>query len=170
LTQAAAAIRPTLAPPTAPPPTAAEVQGAQQKRHNRERRLVRYEQVAQLHRQGKTKRQIARELGLDRRTVRRWLRAGSYPERKSTSRSSSLDAYLGYLEDCLQQGCRNAAQLWRDLRERGFGGQPGIVRRWLRQRCGARAERSRREGKWKSQRDFQLFLTSRRPRNTRCRW
>jgi transposase len=53
LTQAATAIRPTPAPPTAPLPTAAEVQGAQQKRHNRERRLVRYEQVAQLHRQGK---------------------------------------------------------------------------------------------------------------------
>jgi transposase len=90
----------------------------------------------------KNKRQIARELGLDRRTVRRWLRAASYPERKSTRRSSSLDAHLGYLEGRLQQGCHNAAQLWRDLRERGFGGQPGIVRRWLRQRLGPRAERA----------------------------
>jgi transposase len=114
----------------------------QQKRHNRERRLARYEQAVALARQGKNRWQIARELGLDRRTVRRWLRAGGFPERKSTRRSSSLDAYLGYLEGRLQQGCRNAAQLWRDLREQGFRGQPGIVRRWLRQRLGPRAERA----------------------------
>jgi transposase len=29
------------------------------------------------------------------------------------------------------QGCHNAAQLWRELREKGFAGQSAIVRRWI---------------------------------------
>jgi transposase len=82
--------------------------------------------------------QIARELGLDRRTVRRWIRSNGFPERKPGCRVSSVEAYAKYLEQRLQQGCDNATQLWRELREQGFQGQHSIVRIWLHQRRGPR--------------------------------
>jgi predicted transcriptional regulator len=71
----------------------------------------------ELAQRGMTKRQIARELGMGRRTVRRWMRSDGFPERKPGLRSSAVDAYAGYLEQRWQQGCHNAAQLWRELKE-----------------------------------------------------
>ena len=45
------------------------------KRQRRERRTVRYESVMTLVRSGKSQSEISRTLGIDRRTVRRWIRA-----------------------------------------------------------------------------------------------
>ena len=43
-----------------------------------------------------------------------------------------VDQHREYLERRWQRGCRNAAQLWRELREQGFSGQSRIVREWVR--------------------------------------
>lgn len=60
-----------------PPPAAAETgRGVERRR----RRLQRYQQVMALHRQGMGLRQIAREMRLGRNTVRRYVRAGQFPE------------------------------------------------------------------------------------------
>jgi transposase len=45
-----------------------------------------------------------------------------------------LDAHREYLEQRWAEGCRNAAQLWRELVERGFRGRPTTVRAWAGQR------------------------------------
>ena len=60
-------------------PTVAE----RQKRQRRDRRLERYQRVVELHQLGYTQRAISTELGIQRKTVRRRLRAGRFPERKS---------------------------------------------------------------------------------------
>ena len=39
-----------------------------------------------------------------------------------------------YLERRWTEGCHNAAQLWRELVERGFSGRPGTVRQWAGRR------------------------------------
>ena len=109
---------------------------------NRESRHDCYERVMALAERGLTKRQIGRELGIDRRTVRRWMRSDGFPERKPACRSGAVDAHASYLDLRWQQGCHNAAQLWRELRERGFRGQDSIVRNWVRQHHGARFQRS----------------------------
>jgi transposase-like protein len=78
---------------------------------NRERRHSRYEQVMELARRGMSKLQIGRELGLDHRTVRRWMHSDGFPEHKRRCRVSSVEAYAHYLEQRLQEGWHNATQL-----------------------------------------------------------
>jgi transposase len=139
LTQSADAIRALEAPPPAVPPTVPkQPRAALMQAKNRERRHSRYEQVVDLARRGMNQLQIARQLGLDRRTVRRWMRSDGFPERKPGCRISSVEAHAKYLEKRLQEGRHNATQLWRELRERGFHGQQSIVRIWIRQRRGPR--------------------------------
>jgi transposase len=113
--------------------------GVQQQ--NRERRVARYESVMEQMRQGKSQREIARSCGLARKTVRRWISAHSFPERRPSCHSSTIDQHRSYLEQRWQQGCRNAAQLWRELRGQGFDGQSRTVRDWIRKYCGSQKQR-----------------------------
>jgi len=110
--------------------------------HSRERRQGLYRQVMDLVQRGMNHQQIAHQLGMGRRTVRRWLHAKGFPERKPIHRSSSVDAYAAFLDQRWQQGCHNATELWRELKQQGFSGQSSIVRNWLRQRHGRRSERA----------------------------
>lgn len=121
-------------PPSAQPPS--RKQRVQDQ--NKERRLARYEIVIEQVRQGASQREIARNCGLGRQTVRRWIRAHSFPERRPSSHSTTVDQHQEYLEQRWQQGCRNAAQLWRELREQGFAGQSRMVRDWIRKHRGSR--------------------------------
>ena len=45
-----------------------------------------------------------------------------------------LDAHEPFLDRRWSEGCRNAAQLWRDLVSLGFRGRPEIVRGWATRR------------------------------------
>ena len=100
-----------------------------------DRRDARFAEVARLRGQGLSLKAIARTLGLGRKTVRRWLRAGQAPTWRHTDCGTSiLDPYRAYLEERWQAGCHNAAALWRDLKAQGFAGQPGIVRAWATRR------------------------------------
>jgi transposase len=73
---------------------------------------------------------IARELGLGHKTVKRWLRAGHAPTWRKPPRPKMIDRYRAYLERRWQEGCHNAAQLWREVRDQGFTGKSGAVRLW----------------------------------------
>lgn len=109
---------------------------------NRERRLARYEAVRERFRQGLSQREIARQCGLSRKTARRFLSAQGFPERKTRCGSSCVDPHRDYLEMRWQQGCRNAAQLWRKLREQGFRGRPHTLCDWIHKHYGPRRCRS----------------------------
>jgi transposase len=119
------------APPRARTRRRTPTQAERQKAYRQEPRQARYAAVAELHRQGVPIRRIARQLGMARNAVRRWLRAGeAAPYRRAPGRSV-LDQHLSYVERRWAAGCRNAAELWRDLRkERGFKGGYDVVRRW----------------------------------------
>ncbi len=70
--------------------------------------------------------------GMHRRTVRRFVRADSFPERARPKRKpSALDQHRSYLEQRWREGCHNAARLWRELRQQGFRGCESIVRKHL---------------------------------------
>jgi len=47
---------------------------------------------------------------------------------------SMLDPYLGHLHGRLDEGCEDAAQLWRELQGIGFADPSKPVRRWLSER------------------------------------
>ena len=114
-------------------------------RNNRQRRLDRYEAVMENARLGLWQREIARQCGLSRKTLRRWLTADGFPERKRSCRHSSVERHREYLEQRWAQGCHNAAQLWRELQSRGFRGRPHTLRDWLQKQYGRRHERQQQQ-------------------------
>ena len=82
-----------------------------------------------------TIRGVARVLGVGRKTVRRWLRAGHAPTWRHADRGRSiLDSFSQYLEARWTAGYRNGTGLWREIHERGFTGQSGVVRQWAARR------------------------------------
>ena len=114
-----------VADPAVPPP----MTSAQRLQWQAWQRRVRvHADVIRLHRQGMAVRQIARELALSRNTVRRWLR-GEQPE-PCRPRMHSLDPWRAVLERRWTEGCRNGAQLWRELRTAGFVGGLRVVTEW----------------------------------------
>jgi transposase len=117
-------------PPPAPasslPPPAAEPQPA-----SRSRRKAIYEQVLELHQLGLSRRTIAARLGLDRSTVQRYVEADSFPERAGRRYHRRTDRFADYLKQRWGEGCRNAVQLFAELKARGFGGSYYSVRRRL---------------------------------------
>jgi transposase len=96
---------------------------------SRDRRHAQYERVMELASQGLGLKAIAKVVGLDRRTVRRWRRAGEFPERVPGYRRSCLDSFRDYLQQRFHEGCYNSVRLWHELREQGFAGSRSTVRR-----------------------------------------
>jgi len=92
--------------------------------------------VIALHQRGISQQAIAVQLGMERKTVRYWLRAGQFPERQITPRHSSVDRWLSYLEKRWAEGCHNRSQLWRELRTQGADFAAVTLRRWFRVRLG----------------------------------
>lgn len=126
-------------------PTAAE----QRSQASYARRQARYEEAARLKARGMPLKRIAAAIGVERKTVRRWLRAGGIPRWRQPRRIGRLGRYVDHLNRRWNDGCRNAAQLWRELPTLGFTGCPalcGIGRRWPRFRWRQPLECHRRAG------------------------
>ncbi len=102
--------------------------------HNRERRLATYQAVMEQISKGVTQHEAAQSCGLGIRTIRRWIRAREFPERKIGDRKSTVDQFSEYLEQRWTEGCHNGTQLWQEIRAQGFAGQCQIVRTWVRRR------------------------------------
>jgi transposase len=115
-----------------PPRTKRRVQ--QRREDRRAQRLARYDTVIALHQEGHSHAAISRQTGLGRKTVRRYLRAGAFPERSAApARPTMLAPYEPYLRTRWTEGCHNAHQLWREIRSQGYAGQAANVRRYLAQ-------------------------------------
>lgn len=92
-----------------------------------------YQRVQELHTSGMSLRQIGEELGLARNTVRKYFRQPPDPPMPTPRplRASQLDPYEDYLLERWSQGERNAAQLHREIRERGYSGSASLVRAYV---------------------------------------
>jgi len=96
----------------------------------RQRRLERYEQVVALFRAGHSQAAIRRTLGMERKTVRRWLRRGEFPERKPPHRRPpKVNEFAEYLQQRWKEGCHNASRLYQEIREKGYPGKRAMVAR-----------------------------------------
>jgi transposase len=84
-----------------------------------------------LHRQGLSPTAIARQLGIDRKTVRKYIARGFDPPTYALRpRPKSTDAFLPYLRERLAAFPElTAVRLWRELRERGFASGYTAVKR-----------------------------------------
>jgi len=102
----------------------------QQRQRRRSKRLARYQQIKQLQAKGVTLREIAKQMRLSRCTVRHMARATTFPERAGRPRRRGpLDNHEDYLRRRWQEGCRSAAELYREIEKRGFSGSSYMVRR-----------------------------------------
>jgi transposase len=104
-----------------------------QQQQLRAKRKEWYDQVVALHQAGKGVRTIARELHMNRQTVRRFVLAGGFPERAPRPAvPSKLDPYTAYLAERWAAGETNGRQLWREIQAQGFTGSLALVARWAR--------------------------------------
>jgi len=92
-----------------------------------------FDQVHALKREGWSIHRIARRVGLERETIRTYLRRDSPPDwSRAIPTPSPLDAHYGLLACRWREGCRNAAQLRRELMELGYRGSLKSVQRYVR--------------------------------------
>lgn len=119
----------TVAPPVEAPRTRRErLQG-----ERRARRQERYTKVRELQAHDVSIHEIARQMGISRQTVRRFLRVDQFPEySQRRPRRRKLDPFLPYLREQLAEGNDNGAALWRMLRDQhGYSGARSQVTQWV---------------------------------------
>lgn len=105
-----------------------------QKQVRRDKRVSHYEDVRTLVEQGLSQRAIARKLKLARAIVSKFAQAQAYPEThhpKRGERKSILNPYKGYVLHRWQQGCTNGAQLYDEIKARGYLGSEALLRMFL---------------------------------------
>ena len=99
--------------------------------------------ILELHRQGLSPTAIARQLGIDRKTVRKYIARGLEPPvyGPRQPRARSTDPFLSYLRERLARyPGLTAVRLWRELGERGYTGGYTAVKRAV---CGLRPDPTR---------------------------
>jgi transposase len=102
---------------------------ARRKQERREPRRGQYEQVVALHQHGASSVQIAKQVGLARGTVLKYLRAACFPEMAPRPRPRQIDPYVPYLQERWNAGEHNARALWREIRQQGYSAGEEQVRR-----------------------------------------
>src|SRR5262249_19193395 len=101
----------------------------------RAKRVERHQRVRQLHADGQPIRCIAAMVGLHRDTVRRYLRDERCPDWQSgRPRLTRMDAYRESIDQRLAEGCRNVAELQRELTSEGHRVSYHAVHRFVRRR------------------------------------
>jgi transposase len=114
--------------PPALPPAPRLTRQDQRRTERRAQRHARYEAVISLQRQGLPLTQIARELDLDRGTVRRFVCAAGFSEQASRrGRPSLLAPFTAYLQERWNAGEQNGQHLLAELRTQGYSGSSTIL-------------------------------------------
>jgi transposase len=97
--------------------------------------VIDYETFARIRdchdRQGLTIIQTARALGIDPRTVAKWLARARYERPRPPARSSLLDPFKGRITRLLDTHPYSAQQIFQRLREEGYGGGITILRDYV---------------------------------------
>jgi Transposase and inactivated derivatives len=93
-----------------------------------------YCQIRQLYIEKKLSfRQIARELKLDLKTVRKWARRESFQKAPPPKRESKLDAFKGQIVRLLERHDYSARQIFQQIKESGYAGRYTMVKDFVRQ-------------------------------------
>src|SRR5690348_5191449 len=81
---------------------------------------------------GEGVKRIARELGVDRKTVRRWLRLGGWQPRKPRARRRPIDQFTEFVAQRGPEVGWNGVVLQRELVSLGFAGSYQQLQRYLK--------------------------------------
>ena len=149
----APAIDPTVTPlaetPTAPtpeadakPPTATE----QRRAGKRQAREERFRRVKELTAEGLSVRPIARRLRMSRGAVLRYQRRETCPDWQPGRRNTTaVDPFAAFIAEWVAAGNRNSADLFRELKGKGFTGGYDAARRYLNRLIGSTGRPGRRD-------------------------
>jgi transposase len=99
-----------------------------------ERTRSRHAEIHELLAQGHNQAEVCQILGLSEGTVRKFRRAATVEELlvNGNRQPTCFQGFVPYLRKrVLQEGCDNAAQLCRELREQGYQGNVRTIRRYL---------------------------------------
>jgi transposase len=128
---------PITGPEPGPPAEPAQVSPPEPAGKFAERARRHHTMVHELLAEGQPIRTIARQLGWGRHTVQRYARAATWQElvdcRWQAPRPSMLDPFKPRLDQRAEEGCGNAAQLFREISSAGYTGSYSTVRDYLDQ-------------------------------------
>ncbi len=85
---------------------------------------------------------IAEQLGVHPRTVRRALDRGGPPTPRRGRRGSLLDPYRPLVDQLLAEGVWNAVVIWRELQARGYPGGLSLLRKYIHPKRALRPSRA----------------------------
>lgn len=90
-----------------------------------------------MHKQGYSKKRIARELGISINTVRKYIQTASHPVyRKREFKPMKLDPYREYVKKRIEDAYPHwvpATVIYREIKSRGYVGKISMLRNYLRQ-------------------------------------
>lgn len=137
--------------------------------------LEEWMELQAMYQRGMSQSEIARQLGLDRKTVRKYLHGPPQSYGPRVRRPWKLDPYRSYLRERWEQGVHNAHKLFWEIQKRGYAGGYTQVRRLVsgwreeeRERAFVRFETSPGEqsqfdgahfGNWQGHRLYGFALT-----------
>lgn len=99
--------------------------------HRRSRQAI-FDQIHRLHKAGISIATIVRETGFGSRTVRRWLKCDTPPERRASApKPCSPHHFLDYLSRRSAEGCVRGRQLFHEIKLRGYTGSFSHLERLL---------------------------------------
>lgn len=120
---------------TTPAPKLRSQVGEDVRAQRQQRHVALLVQMQVLRAAGLGTRVIARQLGVSRYLVKRYLQADAVPARRAHTRVRSiLDPYLAFLNGRWDEGCRGGAQLLREVQSLGYPGTRRPLDSWLRAR------------------------------------
>lgn len=120
-----------------PIPSAKALQSTSQPLPIKTHRQTKFDAVKDLQAKGLTYRAISRQVGVDRRTVRKYFSLDAPPQKGTANgRNSKAGPYLGHLRSRWQEGCHSLVDLFAEVRQLGFSGSYGSLRRAVHHQLG----------------------------------
>lgn len=91
--------------------------------------------IKELKSKGMTIKEIAKEVGVDRKTVSNWLKANTLPAyERRTKNESKIEPFEAYILNRMNEGCVNAVVIFDEIVEQGYRGKLTILREFMRPR------------------------------------
>jgi transposase len=119
-------------PPPADGTPKAQSRLEKDREYRRQRRVDRYNEVIGLHRKGMSQQAISLTLHIQRKTIRRFVRAGRYPERGTPHRRPpGVNKFREFLLRRWGEGCHNATKLWHEIQGQGYTGGRSTMAKFI---------------------------------------
>jgi transposase len=107
---------------------------------NQHSRQAVFDHVRALWNEGRNVREIVRQTGFDRRTIAKWIRANTLPERSASApKTTSPRHFEDYLSRRWSEGCVRGRRLFQEIKARGYTGSfsnlERLLAKWRNPKC-----------------------------------